>query len=155
MAYDGRRVFVPNNQSRGPTADGVEPGLHAVDVPTGNVVWSYRPQPDCSGDRRTRLPSCDSNWGLSAAALLVDGAVVTGSNDGFVRAHDGASGKLLFAYDTARTFPTLNGVEGKGGAIDNAVIVAANRTLFVQSGYGLMGVPGNVLLAFKPRAGAR
>jgi hypothetical protein len=22
--------------------------------------------------------------------------------------------------------------------------------LFVQSGYGLMGVPGNVLLAFKP-----
>ena len=35
--------------------------------------------------------------------------------------------------------------------VDNAVIVAANRTLFVQSGYGLMGVPGNVLLAFKPR----
>jgi len=23
--------------------------------------------------------------------------------------------------------------------------------LFVQSGYGLMGVPGNVLLAFKPK----
>jgi hypothetical protein len=30
-------------------------------------------------------------------------------------------------------------------------VVAANGMLFVQSGYGLMGVPGNVLLAFKPK----
>jgi hypothetical protein len=37
-----------------------------------------------------------------------------------------------------------------GGAIDNASVVAGNGTLFVQSGCGLMGVPGNVLLAFKP-----
>ena len=39
--------------------------------------------------------------------------------------------------------------------MSNAVIVAANRTLFVQSGYGLMGVPGNVLLAFKPSGSER
>ena len=54
------------------------------------------------------------------------------------------------ALATARPFDTVNGVEGKGGAIDNANMIAANGMLFVQSGYGLMGVPGNVLLAFKP-----
>ena len=42
-------------------------------------------------------------------------------------------------------------MKAHGGAIDNATVVAANGMLFVQSGYGLMGVPGNVLLAFKPK----
>lgn len=151
MAFDGeRRLFVGNNQSSGPTADGVEPGLHALDVDTGNILWSYLPQPDCSGERRTHLPGCDRNWGMSAATLLVDGAVVQGSNDGFIRAFDAQRGEPLFTFDTARPFTTVNGVEGKGGAIDNASVVAANGMLFVQSGYGLMGIPGNLLLAFKP-----
>ena len=151
MAFDGeRRLFVGNNQSSGPTADGVEPGLHALDVDTGNILWSYLPQPDCSGERRTHLPGCDRNWGMSAATFLVDGAVVQGSNDGFIRAFDAQRGEPLFTFDTARPFPTVNGVEGKGGAIDNASVVAANGMLFVQSGYGLMGIPGNLLLAFKP-----
>jgi polyvinyl alcohol dehydrogenase (cytochrome) len=87
---------------------------------------------------------------MSAATILVDGAVVQGSNDGYVKVFDSQSGEPIFTYDTARTFNTLNGVEAKGGAIDNFSIWAANGTLFVQSGYGLMGIPGNVLLAFKP-----
>jgi hypothetical protein len=48
-----------------------------------------------------------------------------------------------------------NGVQGSGSAIDNASVVAGNGMLFVQSGYGLMGVPGNLLLAFKPASVAR
>jgi hypothetical protein len=40
-------------------------------------------------------------------------------------------------------------VQGHGGAIDNASVVAGNGMLFVQSGYELMGVPGNLLLAFR------
>jgi polyvinyl alcohol dehydrogenase (cytochrome) len=63
---------------------------------------------------------------------------------------DAQRGEPIFSFDTAKTFTTVNGVIGKGGAIDNASIVAANGMLFVQSGYGLMGVPGNLLLAFKP-----
>jgi polyvinyl alcohol dehydrogenase (cytochrome) len=151
MAYDGqRRLFVANNQSSGPTADGNEPGLHALDIENGNILWSYLNQPDCSGSRAANLPSCGRNYGMSAATLLVDGAVVQGSNDGFVRVFDAQRGEPLFTFDTARPFTTVNGVEGKGGAIDNAVIVAANGMLLVQSGYGLMGVPGNLLLAFRP-----
>jgi len=46
----------------------------------------------------------------------------------------------------------VNGVAGRGGALDSAGIVAANGTLYVNSGYGLFGQPaGNVLLAFKLR----
>ena len=79
--------------------------------------------------------------------------VVAGSLDGFLRAFDASSGELLFQYETAREFETANGVPGKGGAIDNASIVAANGYLFVNSGYGLFPTqsPGNVFLAFRPK----
>ncbi|HEY0960899.1 MAG TPA: PQQ-binding-like beta-propeller repeat protein [Pseudomonadales bacterium] len=151
MAFDGKsRLYVPNNMSTGPTADGEEPGLHALDIDTGNILWSYLHKPDCSGERATNIPSCERNYGMSAATLLVDGAVIQGANDGFVKIFDAQRGEPLFTFDTARPFDTVNGVEGKGGAIDNANMIAANGMLFVQSGYGLMGVPGNVLLAFKP-----
>jgi len=150
MAFDGQRIFAANNMSTGPTADGQEPGLHALDVNNGNILWSYLHQPDCSGNRQQEIRSCGSNYGMSAATLLVDGAVVQGSNDGFVKIFDSRSGEPIFTFDTARSFNTVNGVEGHGGAIDNFSVYAANGTLFVQSGYGLMGVPGNVLLAFRP-----
>lgn len=150
MAFDGERLFAANNMSTGPTADGVDPSLHALDVNNGEILWSYHHTPDCSGDRRERLSSCDSNWGMSAATLLVDSAVIQGSNDGFVKIFATHSGEPLFSFDTARSFDTLNGVAAQGAAIDNFSIWAAAGTLFVQSGYGLMGHPGNVLLAFKP-----
>jgi len=150
MAFDGEKIYAPNNLSTGPTADGADPGLFALDINTGNVEWEYHHTPDCSGNRRAEIRSCDSNWGMSAATLLVDGAVVQGANDGFFKVFDSGSGEPIYTYDTARSFNTLNGVEAHGGAIDNFSIWAANGTLFVQSGYGLMGIPGNVLLAFKP-----
>ncbi|MDR0781719.1 MAG: PQQ-binding-like beta-propeller repeat protein [Pseudomonadales bacterium] len=150
MAFDGQRLFAGNNLSTGPTADGAAPGLYALDINTGTPLWSYLHQPDCSGNRQQELRSCGSNYGMSAATLLVDGAVIQGSSDGFVKVFDATRGEPLFSFDTARSFDTFNGVKGHGGAIDNFSIWAANGTLFVQSGYGLMGVPGNVLLAFKP-----
>jgi len=151
MAFDGEKVYAPNNLSTGPTADGADPGLFALDVNTGNVVWEYHHTPDCSGDRRENLSSCDRNWGMSAATLVVDSAVIQGANDGYVKIFDSRSGEPIFTYDTARSFDTFNSIEARGGAIDNFSIWAANGTLFVQSGYGLMGIPGNLLLAFKPK----
>ncbi len=151
MAYDGQqRLFAADNMSTGPTADGVTPGLFALDINNGNILWSYLHKPDCSGTRQQEIKSCNSNYGMSAATLLVDGAVVQGANDGYLKVFDTKSGEPLFTFDTARSFDTVNGVKGHGGAIDNATVVAANGMLFVQSGYGLMGVPGNLLLAFKP-----
>jgi polyvinyl alcohol dehydrogenase (cytochrome) len=159
LAYDGTRVFAPVSVL--PGRDG-KPGpgqiaaLHAVNVATGQVEWSFVPQADCGGARAARVRSCEGGLGLSGAATVVDGAVVVGSLDGFLRAFDVVTGKLLFQYDTIHDYDTFNGVPGKGGAIDNASIVAGSGYLFVNSGYGLFGgqTPGNVFLAFRAKRAA-
>jgi polyvinyl alcohol dehydrogenase (cytochrome) len=158
IAFDGKRVFAPVSVFPGPDGKPSPPGqvagLHAVDVDTGKLAWSFEPKADCSGDRATRVKACATGIGLSGAATVIDGAVLAGSLDGFLRAFDAATGELLFQYDTARDYETLNGVPGKGGAIDNASIVAANGYVFVNSGYGLLGnqAPGNVFLAFRAQS---
>lgn len=152
-ATDGARVFASLND-RLPTPERPKgfPGLHALDLETGKILWSRRAEPDCSGDRKQRYPSCDSRVGYSPAPLVVDGAVVQGSVDGILRVFDAANGKTLWSYDTMRKFDTINGVPGNGGSIDSSPYVAAHGTLFVVSGYARFGeTPGNVLLAFRPR----
>lgn len=159
MATDGALVFAAINKvgltavnaAGVPFEEDGEPGLHAVDIQTGEIVWSWLNAPDCSGDRQRRIPSCGVNYGLSAATLLVDGAVIQGGNDGYVRAFDAATGAPVWAFDTARDFETVNGPPAHGGSVDNATIIAANGVLYVQSGYGLLGAPGNALIALKPR----
>jgi polyvinyl alcohol dehydrogenase (cytochrome) len=156
IAYDGTRVFAPINRPYASAAksDGAQkPGLNAVRVDTGAVEWTYAATPDCSGKRAEVVKACATNIGFSGAPTVIDGAVVTGSLDGFLHAFDAKTGELLYKFDTARSFDTFNGVTASGGAIDNATIVAANGMLLVSSGYGLFGqMPGNVLLAFKPKA---
>jgi polyvinyl alcohol dehydrogenase (cytochrome) len=152
IAYDGERVYAP--VSVFPGGDPAQrAGLHALNVDTGEVVWSFEPQPDCAGERATRVKGCKVGIGLSGAATVIDGAVLAGSLDGFLRAFDAKTGEVLFQYDTAKPFDTLNGVPGSGGAIDNASIVATNGYVFLNSGYGLLGgqTPGNVFLAFRRR----
>ncbi|MCP5433354.1 MAG: PQQ-binding-like beta-propeller repeat protein [Alphaproteobacteria bacterium] len=154
MALNGRRLYVPvndpdyNRSGRDYTA---RPGLTALDVDTGEALWSFKAEADCR-KRDRRLQGCRYNYGLSAAALSLGEAVVTGSMDGKLRIFDGATGAELFQYDTVREFETANGVEAAGGTIDNSPFAAANGTLFVLSGYGsLGGTPGNALLAFRPK----
>ncbi|MBI1339142.1 PQQ-binding-like beta-propeller repeat protein [bacterium] len=91
--------------------------------------------------------------GMSPAALVIDGAVVTGTTGGVLRIFDGATGDILFETNTNRTYEdTTTGVPGQGGSIDSHPYVAADGTLFVQSGYARFGQPpGNMLLAFRPR----
>jgi polyvinyl alcohol dehydrogenase (cytochrome) len=148
-------VFAPIHWFAG--GDGKDPnqtpGLHAVNVNTGEVLWSYESKPDCSGDRPTRVTGCDRAIGFSGAPTVIDGAVLQGSVDGYLRVFDAATGEVLFQYDTARTYETVNGVPGKGGSIDNASIVATNGYVFVNSGYALIGgqTAGNVMLAFRAK----
>jgi polyvinyl alcohol dehydrogenase (cytochrome) len=154
IAYDGERVFAPINRPYGfgGKADPAhKPGLHAINVDTGEVLWTFAAEPEC-GERQARAKGCATNYGLSGAPSVIDGAVIAGSLDGLLRAFDAKTGELLFKFDTARTFETVNAIAANGGSIDNASIVAANGHLFVTSGYGMFGQPaGNVLLAFKPK----
>lgn len=158
IAFDGERVYAPINRPYGfaPPQGGTprtqKPGIHGVDAATGKVLWTFAAEPDCSGDRQRRVRGCGNNIGLSGAPTVIDGAVVEGALDGYLRAFDAKSGEVLFSFDTAQKFDTINGVPGNGGAIDNASIVATNGQLFVASGYGMFGQPpGNVLLAFRPK----
>lgn len=98
-------------------------------------------------------PGARCRTGMSAAPLLVDDAVVTGTNGGMLRIFDGKSGEVLFEYQTNKPYPqTANGVVGRGGSLDSAPYAAGDGTLFVQSGYARFGQPpGNVLLAFRPK----
>jgi polyvinyl alcohol dehydrogenase (cytochrome) len=153
-ATDGPRVFVPLNDRNPATAEFPlgGPGLHALELETGKILWSRKAEGDCSGDRKQRFAACDTRLGYSPAPLVVDGAVIQGSVDGILRVFDAATGVTLWSYDTMRRFDTVNGIEGNGGSIDSSPYVAANGTLFVVSGYSRFAEsPGNVLLAFRPR----
>ena len=51
--------------------------------------------------------------------------------------------------DANREFDTVNGVKANGASMDGPGAVVAGGMLFVNAGYGgLVGRPGNVLLAF-------
>jgi polyvinyl alcohol dehydrogenase (cytochrome) len=152
IAANATHVFAPiSSPGYGKDAEGLEPGLYAVNLTTGEIDWRFGAKADCSGDRRARMPACARTVGLSAAPTVIGDVVVAGALDGMLRAFDAGSGEVLFSYDTSVEQATLNGVAGKGGAIDAASIVAAEGLLLVNSGYGMFGqTPGNVLLAFRP-----
>ena len=128
-------------------------GMYALDAATGKVRWMFATEPDCKGDRKQRIPACARDYGMSAAPAVIDGAVVEGTLDGYLYVLDGDNGKLLWKFDTAISYQGINGVAGKGGAIDAASISAGDGLLFVNSGYNMFGqAPGNVFLAFKPKS---
>jgi polyvinyl alcohol dehydrogenase (cytochrome) len=71
--------------------------------------------------------------------------------DGHLRAFATADGSLIWDFDTARSFDTVNGVKATGGSLDGAGPVVSGGMVFVNSGYPRFGgMPGNVLLAFGP-----
>jgi polyvinyl alcohol dehydrogenase (cytochrome) len=123
---------------------GRTPGVYALDLMSGDIVWSSTTPENVCGDRR----GCFR--GHSAAPTAIPGVVFAGSLDGWIRAHAMDTGRVLWEFDTARDFRGVNGIDGHGGAIDGPGPVVANGRLFVNSGYGLFTqMPGNLLLAFE------
>lgn len=75
--------------------------------------------------------------------------VFVGSLDGHIRAYNAADGYVLWDFDTARTYKTLNGVAAHRRSINYAGPVVAGGIVYVTSGYSTnSGMPGNALLAF-------
>jgi polyvinyl alcohol dehydrogenase (cytochrome) len=117
-------------------------GLLALQLADGKQLWRAEPAP-CPADRTACSP------GQSAAVTVIPGVVFSGSLDGHLRAYSTADGRVIWDYDTAREFTTVNGVPGRGGAINGPGATVVGGMLFVNSGYGFLGqMPGNVLLAF-------
>jgi polyvinyl alcohol dehydrogenase (cytochrome) len=116
-------------------------GLFALNPDTGAKVWAAAP--GVCGDR----PSCSP--AQSAAVTVIPGVVFSGGVDGRLRGYSTTDGKVIWEFDTAQEFTGVNGVKGKGGAMDGAGPTVSGGMLFVGSGYGIWGgLPGNVLLAF-------
>lgn len=132
-AAQGYRLLLNSNQGG---------GLFALDLKTGDKVWSTPPPHDC-GDRDNCSPA------QSQAVTAIPNVVFSGSLDGHLRAYSTSDGKILWDVDTARDYTTLNGQSARGGSLDGPGPVVANGVLYVSSGYGQYGgMPGNVLLAF-------
>lgn len=117
-------------------------GVFALNVKTGEKVWSAPPPHEC-GDRVGCSP------GQSQAVTEIPGVVFSGSLDGHIRGYLTSDGKLLWDADTAQDYKTVNGQPAHGGSLDGPGPVVAEGILYVNSGYGQFGgMPGNVLLAF-------
>jgi polyvinyl alcohol dehydrogenase (cytochrome) len=153
-ATDGRNVYValsdikfdvdrkPGSNDRAYSLDPNHGGgLFAFRVDNGERMWQT-PPPGC-GDRRPCSPA------QSAAVTAMPGVVWSGAADGHLRGYSTSDGHIIWDFDTAREYQTVNGVPGRGGAIDVAGPVIAGGMLFTVSGYPARGaLPGNVLLAF-------
>jgi len=119
-------------------------GLRSLSAATGATVWNAPPAKVC-GIRKNCSPA------QSGAVTATPEYVLSGSVDGHLRAYSAAAGKVLWDYNTARPFVTVNGVKANSGSVDSAGPTLAGGMLFVNSGYGLHGgKPGNVLIAFAP-----
>jgi polyvinyl alcohol dehydrogenase (cytochrome) len=140
-ATDGVNIYAANADfiAEDPAASG---GMNAVDLRTGQLVWSV-PGAGCANKKPCK-PS------QAAAVTLIPGAAFSGTMDGRLRAYSTRDGKVLWEYDTAREFTTVNGVKANGGSMSNSGPAIVGGMLVVNSGYSHHGgiLPGNVLLAF-------
>jgi polyvinyl alcohol dehydrogenase (cytochrome) len=118
--------------------------LSAVDLKTGEKLWTkMTPSTGC----KTGTPGCQT--AMSAAISTIPGIVFAGGVDGHFRAYDSKSGEIVWDFDAAHPYETVNAVPAKGGSFDAPGPTIANGMVFTASGYGMWGgSAGNVLLAF-------
>ncbi len=126
-ASDGQNLYY--GLSRG--------GMVALQLSTGERLW-YTP-----------LAKGGGRVNNSAATSAIPGVAFVGGSDGVLHALSTKDGAIIWEYETAHPYETVNKVPGKGGAISSAGPTIAGGMLFVGSGYAVSGSnSGNVLLAF-------
>lgn len=148
MARDGDTLFVPvsdfPDRHEWPWKWKEHPGMVALDLKTGEIKWRTLHDDRCRG-RAFCTP------GISAAATALDGMVVAGAMDGWLRAYDGDTGKVIWEYDSAQDYTEIAGSKAFGGSFGGSVGPVFHKgMMYVQSGYGIyLHMPGNVLIAFE------
>ena len=158
LAADATQVYVPIADPAFPRNSKRRPGVWALRIDDGSDVWGHSAVRGCvpSARRGAPWPACSFRYEFSAAASVAGDVVLAGALDGRAFAFSREDGEVLWEFATKRPFEAANGLEGHGGAIDNAGPFAVDDQLFVLSGYDMFGqMPGNVLLAFElaPPAG--
>ena len=145
IAAEGGTLYVPIHDSAlpGGLVEPGRPGINAIDVATGKVVWTAAAANACGA-----TPLCQP--GYSAAITVTPELVLAGSVDAHMRIFDARTGAVLWDEDTNRAYATVNGVAGRGGAMSGGTApLAVDGTLIFNSGYAFLGkLPGNVLLVY-------
>jgi polyvinyl alcohol dehydrogenase (cytochrome) len=156
MATDGQNAYAAVSdvarQKRKPTdpsdlrQNDLDPekggGVTAIRLSDGSKAWFAPPHP-CNPPKAGCSPA------QPAAVTAIPGVVFSGAYDGHMRAYAAEDGRVLWDFDTARDFETVDGIPGHGGSIDGPGAVVLNGMVYVNSGYSRQsGMPGNVLLAF-------
>ncbi|MGZ3377192.1 MAG: outer membrane protein assembly factor BamB family protein [Phenylobacterium sp.] len=172
MAADGKRLYVANADTVNLLEENLKqlgrsnvatplgpprPGLTAIDPASGKVLWHVdAPKAPChyAGDRSKDRGGGACVRAQSQAPSVIRGVVFDGTMDGWLRAYDAATGKVIWADSTTdRTYDTVNQVKGQpGGSLDGLGAAIAGGRLFVMSGFnGAANTGGNgtnVLLAY-------
>ena len=116
-------------------------GLFALDLASGKTAWSAVPK--VCGEKKNCTPA------QPGAVAAIPDVVFEGSMDSHFRAYSSATGDVIWDFDAARDFDTVNGQKAHGGSFDGGGAAVSGGMVYVYSGYGQWGgVPGNVLLAF-------
>jgi polyvinyl alcohol dehydrogenase (cytochrome) len=138
---DIARFPVPNSQATVPDPS-TGGGMFALQLDSGQRKWYTPPPGDACRGRERCSPA------QSAAVSAIPGVVFSGAVDGHIRAFAAADGKIVWDFDTVKTYETVNGVAGRGGSLNVGGPAISGGMVFVNSGYVQNGIPGNVLLAF-------
>ena len=119
-------------------------GVVALGLTDGSKKWFAPLQP---------AAGLETHHGQGGPVSAIPGVVFSGGWDGVIRALSTDDGRILWQYNTVKSFETVNGVPAKGGSMGAAGPILAGGMLLVPSGYiGVQnGMPGNVLLAFSPQ----
>lgn len=148
-ASDGSTVYVAISDAF--AQGGLNPdagGLVALRSSDGKELWRTAPPP--CGDRNPCLQA------QTAAVTVVPGAVFSGTRDGTLRAYSSDFGGILWEFNTAREFETVNGVKAKGGTLDVSGATVVDGVVLTVSGYTQYGgIGGNVLLTFSSDGSSR
>lgn len=126
-------------------------GMVALRLATGDIVWraTFPQAAHLNSDGTIPAKVTLTRVINSAAATAMPGVVFVAGSDGKLHAVSTVDGHILWEYDTARKFETVNNVPARGGAIASIGPSIANGMLFIGSGYAVTGSnSGNVLLAF-------
>lgn len=118
------------------------PGIHALDLRTGERAWEAHPQHAYRGVHYDSI--------YSAAVSVTSDVLFSGSLDGVVKAFRTSDGHELWSYDTTSSFTDSRGQRGKGGIIDPTFSsIPVTVTTRSAASTSFRPGPGNVLLIFR------
>jgi polyvinyl alcohol dehydrogenase (cytochrome) len=112
--------------------------LTALDLKTGIARWhATAPEPPCSWG------AGNCSHAQAQAVTVIPGIAFSGSMDGHLRAYSTIDGNILWDFDTAKDWPTQNGIKAGGGPLDHGGATIVNGTVYVNSGNSLLAFTVN------------